>query len=55
MEVSHLRQEKMTLIKIRAKKVKEFVSKYNNKGKGIKDAIKHFGYSRATIYNYLKM
>ncbi len=45
----------MSFKKIRAKKVKKFVSKYNNKGKGIADAIKHFGYSRATIYNYLKM
>lgn len=45
----------MKPIEIRAKRVKEFVKGYKNKGKGIADATKHFGYSRATIYNYLAM
>lgn len=52
-----MRRKKMEMkpIEIRAKRVKEFVNSYKNKGKGIKDAINHFGYSRATIYNYLAM
>ncbi len=45
----------MKRVEIRANKVKDFVSKYKYKGRGVQDAIKHFGYSRATIYNYLKM
>ncbi len=46
--------EKMKSIEIRAKRVKEFVNEYKYKGRGVQEAIKHFGYSRATIYNYLK-